>query len=85
MVVSISLAGLDLPRRIGGKNQGKGVKTLEERLFDMFSGDHPVSFSLVLSCCRDFSSLFSLCPGPLFFISNISSFILLLLFQSVRC
>lgn len=67
MVISISLAGLHLHGRLDGKNQGKGVKTMEERLFDMFSADLPVSFALVLSFCRDCSSLFSL-QRPLIFL-----------------
>lgn len=67
MVISISLTGLDLHGRLDGKNQGKGVETLEERLFDMFAADLPVSFALVLSFCRDSSSLFSLLR-PLIFL-----------------
>ena len=43
------------------------MKTTEERLFDMFSADLPVSFALVLSFCRDSSSLFSLLR-PLIFL-----------------
>lgn len=75
----IFLAGLDFGRRAGGKNQDKGVKTLEGRIFDIiFSGDL-VSFSLVQSL--DFSSFFPLCLALLFFISNTLSFILPLLFQ----
>ena len=67
MVISISLAGLDLYGRLDRKNQRKRVKTMEERLFDMFSADLPVSFALVLSFCRDSSSLFSLLR-PLIFL-----------------
>lgn len=46
---------------MGGTGEGSGNRGVSERLFDiMFSGDLLISFSLVISCYRHFSSLFSI-------------------------